>query len=172
MQELRTLIEERRIVLVSFDDEVLAAASSQNCCRSSLRSRLPGNPVFVPRFRRSMPASTLSSFSRACPQLQPHLAASEIHHAKAAASIGMEFADPAHTQVPHSRATSHSPQSPGPDVAPDSSRKTAVPPELLSDARKSDIGGYAAASEPVTLNPRAFSIPANDAIAVPQIPIR
>src|SRR6185312_6592896 len=39
------------------------------------------------------------------------------------------------------------------------------------DARKSDIGGYAAASEPVTLKPRCLSNPASDAMAVPQIPM-
>ena len=38
--------------------------------------------------------------------------------------------------------------------------------------RKSDIGGYAAASDPVTRNPRVFNIPASDAMAVPQIPIK
>src|SRR5215467_8139643 len=43
---------------------------------------------------------------------------------------------------------------------------------MAIDARKSDIGGYAAASEPVTLKPRCFSSPARDAIAVPQIPTR
>src|SRR5438445_13603305 len=43
---------------------------------------------------------------------------------------------------------------------------------MAIEARKSDIGGYAAASEPVTLNPRCFSRPASDAMAVPQIPIR
>ena len=35
-----------------------------------------------------------------------------------------------------------------------------------------DIGGYEAASDPVTRNPRCCSIPASEAIAVPQIPIR
>jgi len=43
---------------------------------------------------------------------------------------------------------------------------------IPSDARKFDIGGYAALSEPVTRKPRSFSIPASDAIAVPQTPIR
>ena len=38
--------------------------------------------------------------------------------------------------------------------------------------RNSDIGGYAAASEPVTWNPRCLSMPARDAMAVPQMPIR
>src|ERR1051325_4742633 len=42
---------------------------------------------------------------------------------------------------------------------------------MLIEARKSDIGGYAAASEPVTLKPRCFSSPASDAMAVPQIPM-
>src|SRR5260370_32463337 len=43
---------------------------------------------------------------------------------------------------------------------------------IFREARKSDIGGYAAASEPVTLNPRWRSSPASDAMAVPQMPIR
>ena len=34
------------------------------------------------------------------------------------------------------------------------------------------MGGYAAASEPVTRKPRCFSIPASEAMAVPQIPIK
>ncbi len=43
---------------------------------------------------------------------------------------------------------------------------------IPNEARKSDIGGYAAASEPVTRNPRCCSMPASDAMAVPQIPIK
>src|SRR5438874_4621916 len=43
---------------------------------------------------------------------------------------------------------------------------------MLSPARKSDIGGYTAASDPVTLKPRCLSMPASDAIAVPQMPMR
>src|ERR1700685_1378260 len=43
---------------------------------------------------------------------------------------------------------------------------------ISRDARKSDRGGYAAVSEQVTRKPRRFSMPARDAIAVPQIPIR
>src|SRR5438309_5221723 len=38
-------------------------------------------------------------------------------------------------------------------------------------ARKSDMGGYAALSDPVTLKPRCLSRPASDAMAVPQIPM-
>src|SRR5215469_14114316 len=45
---------------------------------------------------------------------------------------------------------------------------TAMP----SAARKSDMGGYAAESEPVTRKPRSFSIPASEAMAVPQMPTR
>src|ERR1700761_8821289 len=41
-----------------------------------------------------------------------------------------------------------------------------------SVCNKSDIGGYAAASDPVTVCPWSCSIPASEAIAVPQIPIR
>jgi len=40
------------------------------------------------------------------------------------------------------------------------------------DSKKTDIGGYAAASDPLTRKPRCRSIPANDAMAVPQIPIK
>src|SRR5437762_8926669 len=43
---------------------------------------------------------------------------------------------------------------------------------MPSDFKKSDIGGYAAASEPVTRKPRSASIPASDAMAVPQMPMR
>src|SRR5438309_6856544 len=43
---------------------------------------------------------------------------------------------------------------------------------MFRPARKSDIGGYTAASDPVTLKPRCLSMPASDAIAVPQMPMR
>src|SRR5437867_4207719 len=43
---------------------------------------------------------------------------------------------------------------------------------MLSDCKKSDIGGYAAASEPDTGKPRSDSMPARDAMAVPQMPMR
>ena len=43
---------------------------------------------------------------------------------------------------------------------------------MPNDSRNVDIGGYDAASEPVTRKPRSCSIPASDAIAVPQIPMR
>ncbi len=43
---------------------------------------------------------------------------------------------------------------------------------IPSVSSRSDIGGYAAASEPVTVCPCSCSIPASDAIAVPQMPIR
>ena len=43
---------------------------------------------------------------------------------------------------------------------------------MPSDSNMVDIGGYTFSSEPVTRCPRACSIPASEAIAVPQIPIR
>src|ERR1035438_4290420 len=43
---------------------------------------------------------------------------------------------------------------------------------IPSDSRKVDMGGYDAASEPVTRNPRSCSMPAREAMAVPQMPMR
>ena len=43
---------------------------------------------------------------------------------------------------------------------------------MPSSFSKSDMGGYAAASEPVMRYPLNCNMPASDAIAEPQIPIR
>jgi hypothetical protein len=43
---------------------------------------------------------------------------------------------------------------------------------MPNDSRNVDMGGYDAASEPVTRKPRSCSMPASEAIAVPQMPMR
>ena len=172
MQKFRALIEECRVVLVAFQNEMLACSETENCCRNFPRCRRSEMKAADPALSKihasidvvvvlpCVPATTRTSLPTQKFVVQDLRQRAERN---ALVENALQFDIAARNCIAHDHQI-------GPRIQILLGKR--LRHRNSQRSRKVDIGGYAAASDPVTRNPRCCSIPASEAIAVPQMPIR